>query len=277
MDRSSIRHETMVLGGLPCFVRVIGASDFSKYEDFYRLIIEYMKNSDVILIRNFVSGANYESLLRLANSLGYASFERTIVPRRKLSHEFIYTIREEGDGLYDNGLLIYSTTNRHFSCHTDDSCNENPRNTIMMYCEKAAPSGGMILLCRLSDILYELSSDEISVLEKQIFPFQFGVAPILKHEGRNYTIRYNRLEIDRYRERLALDLPKNVEYVLDKIDRIVDIKSKENSFLLLPGDCLIINNDSILHGRTEFPKGSNRVLKRLKLYSDLWRHVYSLE
>jgi alpha-ketoglutarate-dependent taurine dioxygenase len=76
-------------------------------------------------------------------------------------------------------------------------------------------------------------------------------------------LRYNRSEIESLRQRRDLPLPPETRAWLDRFDAL--FAAAAETVLLEPGDLLLIDNHRTLHGRTAFPAGSPRLLKRVRV------------
>ena len=234
----------------------------NSFEDIQKIVEDYQAT----IVKGFDCGKSNENLLALANRLGEISIAGTVLTGKELEQGSVYIVESKGSGIHDEGLLIYSTTNLHFDCHTDDSCSKTPSDLVILFCEKPAIKGGESFLVHVDQIVQHLSNSDIDQLQENKFYFQFGTAPVLTQCENGFEIRYNRLEINRFAEIWNFTYDNKTVEVLDKIDGILNQIINKEQFKLEANDCLIINNKKILHGRNAFPKNSSRKLKRLRLH-----------
>ncbi len=228
-----------------------------------------LKKTDLVILKGFSSGINNENLLALARSLGEITLNGTILDNKPLEQDLVYTVQVHTQGIYDNELLIYSTTNKYFPYHTDDSCTELPADLVILLCELPSNQGGESFVAHVDEVVQQLNELDILFLREPIYCFQFGLAPILTYKNDSYSIRYNRIEIDRFSKSKDIFYSDRVYSVMEKLDNVLKSLESSNSFVLKKDECMVINNHKVLHGRGSFPIDSNRKLKRLRLYSEL--------
>ena len=145
----------------------------------------------------------------------------------------------------------------------------HPADVVIMLCVQPDDSGeGVSLLYYLSDLLKKLNADEIALLEAVAYPTQFGTTDLLRRKNRRISIRYNRLEIDRYAALTDASLTAKEMKLLLKVDDILSTGAEVQRILLRTGDCLIVDNTKVLHGRSKFSSSSRRLLKRVRLHAE---------
>ncbi|MBI4165258.1 MAG: TauD/TfdA family dioxygenase [Acidobacteria bacterium] len=171
----------------------------------------------------------------------------------------------DGGRADEHGFLVYSTTGRAFPCHTDLYRDRHPADLLLMKCVRADRGGGRTIIYKLRDLLASLSPREISVLRRPSFPTEFGKIQLLSADSHGYSIRYNRREIDFFARLRREPLSARQSEVLNKIDLLLANGKERQEFLLQPGQCIVINNKTVLHGRTRLSKGTKRLLKRIRL------------
>jgi alpha-ketoglutarate-dependent taurine dioxygenase len=206
------------------------------------------------------------ALLNLARALGTPVNSGAMVPAHPLEDEFVYRVepRNDGHGVEDDsGLLIFSTTDRVFDCHTDGYHNRDPIDLVLMLCVRADASGGVTTLAHVDDLLDALNAAERTLLADPVFPTLNGRTSVLKEARSGATMRLNLAEIERF---IRDDDPvfTLAHFVAARrLDALARGDCRCASFALGPGDCLILDNRRVLHGRSALSAGSTRLLKRV--------------
>jgi hypothetical protein len=214
-----------------------------------------LQNSGACIIKNFPGSESDNSLIELSELMG-----KSVDEKRNINGKTIYNVE------VNNNLEVpaYANTPYEFLCHSDCAEFPNPPDTVLLLCERQAETGGESYLIWLEDILSQLSIHEVQLLAEPVFPLGKQFIPILSTRNNRMIIRYNRVTIDINVKAYGLVLDNKVQALLDKLDQVID--SSKFIFKLEPHDCLIINNEILLHGRGAFPENSNRLLKRVRLY-----------
>ena len=218
------------------------------------------------IIRGLPNDDNDRSLIELCRALGDAAVGDRVIPGARLSSRFVSSVTPKEDAMVDkDGLKILSSTSDDFHLHTDCSYLATPPELLLMHCVQRPTSGGDSTLLSVDDLALDLDASLLSALQKNRFPFRFGEAPILSERGR-LKIRFNRDQI-----LLGIRKKKQVEShlvpLLDTLRRIISDSGKIKHVRLHPTDCIVIDNERVLHGRTAFPRGAKRLLKRLRIFS----------
>ncbi len=239
-----------------------GQISYRLFDDIKRVLLD---TDPIIILKNFPTQTN-KALVELSLGLGVPNRNTSSI-QVDMEDSFIYNVEARQEGVKDDeGNWIYSTTHHEFNCHTDGSNNENPYDWVLLLCVRPDLGGGESILFDIQDIISELSLQTIQLLSQPVYPFYFGLAPILTPDGSSYEIRYNRRDIDVYEKSRQLAIPADCKKALDHLDQVIKFSNTKLRFLLNQGDCLIINNKKVLHGRTAFNHNSNRLLKRVRLY-----------
>jgi hypothetical protein len=253
-----------------CGVRVFSYLDLNlrsqSCADSLRKIL--LSDESGFLISGFPSDDN-ESLLLLNSALGSAFPAGYELLAHPMENDVVYRIesRADGEGIRRNDFLVTSTTSQAFACHTDGFCSVSPADIVCTLCVRPAPGEGITMLIRLKQILAQLSEREIDLLRQPAFPAKQGLVPILyDHEG-ELCIRFNKLDIDHFSAATQYDLPREYQDVAERLEDLCSFANVPYRFLMKPGDCLVINNRTLLHGRTSFSSQSNRLMKRLWVMS----------
>lgn len=164
------------------------------------------------------------------------------------------------------GREILSTTAGIFPPHTDDTFVARPARYVLMHCWKAdAAGGGVSQLAHVSDILPLLAPRSRAHLREAVFASPFGPAPVLWDDTASATpcIRFNHRDFASFGERYGPVLAADQVRVLDEVLKAARACAIE--VRLAAGDCLVVDNHRMLHGRTAFDAGSGRLLKRLRV------------
>lgn len=96
-------------------------------------------------------------------------------------------------------------------------------------------------------------------LESHSLDYPFGTTTTLSPG----LLRYNRSEVESLTTRHQQPPPWPTLAWLDRFDAV--FAAVAEPVVLAPGDLLLIDNHSTLHGRTAFEAGSPRLLKRVRV------------
>lgn len=225
--------------------------------------------SGVSLIRNFGVGESNELLVRIANSLGRAHMNTSLV-EHPLENGMVFRVEPRGNGIQDaRKQIVYSTTGLRFPCHTDGSGKPVPYHMVLLYCVRQDKFGGDSILITLWEVVSRLKRESLITLREESFPFPFGRAPIISGDGAEMWIRYNTDELDYYAGQRRVVFSKRQIFALADLNNIITLlESQGPKFRLSPGECLAFDNRRVLHGRSALMPASTRLLKRVRLY---WR------
>ena len=157
----------------------------------------------------------------------------------------------------DAYFTSYANSNLFFPVHTDGSGFEIPPKYVAMFCVRPSEEGGESLFVSLADLITNLPDALLDTLTTKQWRFNTNDRPIITQTPTGPTICYNRLVMESYAELTQQELD-----ILDQLDRICDkltfrVKLKAN-------DLIVFRNDVFLHGRTDFPLDSHRLLKRVR-------------
>lgn len=218
------------------------------------------------LIRHFGRGETNDLLINLAESL-IRIYQEPNYPEHPLEDGLVFRVEPCEKGVRDTrGVVLYSTTTSRFPCHTDGSGKREPYDVLILHCIRPSVGGDSILLT-LDEICSHIRPSVLETLKEPVFPVPFGRAPILWEEGWKLCIRYNFEELSYYSAlRNVVFSETQKEALRDLEATIVNLEKAIPKFHLRAGDCLVIDNKRVLHGRTALEEGSNRLLKRLRGY-----------
>jgi alpha-ketoglutarate-dependent taurine dioxygenase len=155
------------------------------------------------------------------------------------------------------GLPVRSMTAADFGCHTDESYLADPAEAVVLHCVRQARVGGDTVLADAHDLVRALKTSDAETLQQEAFPHRSGRAAILSGSNENPAIRYNPYEFScgvlSPRQRRAI---MALEEAIGACAIVVRLG---------PGDCLVLDNRRILHGRTSFDPSDNRLFLRARL------------
>lgn len=208
------------------------------------------------VVQNMPCSAENQALEQLALSLGQPLHEA-----HNLNGGMVCEVRPQPDDTHP----AYANTPYFFPCHTDCSDFEHPPNTVLLLCEQPARQGGESLLAHLDDFLPELGFADLLELQRPAFLFRRAFWPILSKQGEQVQIRYNRMMFEIFQRLQNIELDEDQLQALDHLDQA--IAAHQVTFALKQGDCLIIDNQRLVHGRTAFETDhSPRLYKRARLH-----------
>jgi len=157
------------------------------------------------------------------------------------------------------GLPVLSTTASEFGCHTDESYLSEPAEAIALHCIRQASTGGGTILADVRDLVGTLRVCDAEALRGD-FPHRSGSACILSGSNDSPAIRYNPYEFSRGKGEVLSTRQRCAMAALDEAIGACAIVIR-----LDPGDCLILDNRRILHGRTSFDPSDGRLFLRVRL------------
>lgn len=237
---------------------------FSDLEATATLIRNNMvSNENALVFRGFPVNDD-AVLLELTQMLGHTSSEGIDTPTNQRARDVIHLVKDHGKQVFDPfGNQITSTTSKHFGFHTDEYFAQHPSRVVFLACVKQATTGGESIIVSLDRILEHLPKDVMETLKTTKFPCHAGPKYLIEDGEHGPTLRYNRLEIDRANEMEADQTLTTAQ--LNALSHLEAIATREQeSFMLKEGDFFAVNNNRSLHGRTEFPAGDVRILKRIR-------------
>ncbi|MDQ2846412.1 MAG: TauD/TfdA family dioxygenase [Actinomycetota bacterium] len=192
-------------------------------------------------------------------------------------HELVREVADRGSGLASGPSVRYSETRQGGSLHSDGCHHPQVPDLFTLHCIRQARSGGSLLLVHVDDLIEELSTepDVLDALRQQVhFDCRAGHAdgvaqtvrrPVLDTSEGTARIYYMRDYIDSAHRRAEVP-PLSAEQVkaFDVLDALLDGPSLQRERRLRPGEMIVVNNRSVLHGRTAFPAetGPGRLLLR---------------
>lgn len=162
------------------------------------------------------------------------------------------------------GQEVLSTGAQAFELHTDDCHSREPARWVLMHCWRADPHGGDSLLAAAEAIVAGLDAHSLALLARPDWATPAGRLPLLWRDPRGaWQLRCNRRDLEAHALRRGAPLPgpqrAALQALLDAAQAVL-VRLR-----LAPGDCLVVDNRRLLHGRTAFDAASGRLLKRLRI------------
>jgi hypothetical protein len=195
----------------------------------------------------------------------------SLISAHPLVDSFVYRVesRNGGVGLSDeDGLLIFSTTADKIGCHTDGYHNLEPIDTILMLCSRPDPGGGGVTtVAHIDDLIPALDANEISLLSSPVFPTMHGHVAVLEATNGAWTVRFNMAEIERFLNDMGKDLAVTSTHLAAarRLAELSEVSELHAPFSLERGECLVLNNRKVLHGRSQLRASEVRLLYRVWL------------
>lgn len=155
-----------------------------------------------------------------------------------------------------------NTTHADLGLHTDGSFEQAPPAAMLMFCERAAASGGLTRLCDGRMLYRHLRNSRPEVLEALCRPDAFRIRrddrvsskPVFREADGRMQVTY------RYGSDVHLDIHPDALAGFAEIEAYLAEPCNHLEFRLEANQALILDNTRILHGRTAFPADSRRSL-----------------
>ncbi|UJR11007.1 hypothetical protein I4U23_015191 [Adineta vaga] len=229
-----------------------------------------MNNGGICIIKDVPINDDNVALLSIANAFNGTLLRDTRMPARAMEANcVIYRVEED---LLNTDEYAYSATNQHFPLHTDCAHFLYPPQLMMLLCCRPSslnPEHGKTILTHVNDIVEKLTDEDRTNLTQLQFPWwqsrSIVRAPILSQDQQTnrWFVRFNQATLER---EMNNDEFRNTSALQSFIKLLQSIETDPNNTITLTtGDLLIVHNQRILHGRTAFPSGSSRLLKRIRI------------
>lgn len=162
------------------------------------------------------------------------------------------------------GNPVLSTSREYFPLHTDQFFKSNPADIVAMLCSDSDGKGGDTLVSDVSTIVEAMPPELVEALSKPFVRAPFGFTAILRASDTNgWRVAYNRYEIEKFCHSLQHTYTPSERELFDSFELFAARHS--HRFSLRAGDCLLLDNRRVLHGRTEIAPESNRLVKRVRV------------
>lgn len=190
----------------------------------------------------------------------------------------ISTVAKVSDPTLQKHSVGISTGNEEASLHTENARPPFPPRLISLLCLSQAPEGGESLLASGHYLYNLLLSHNPDILERLHQDFPFGrhseahpdgklidVAPIFTWNGDDLAVRYNRYWIELAEQTTGITLDPKGREALEVVTDIMNSKDFPLTMLLKPGELVVVNNRTVLHGRKKFRDNEYTTKRRLLL------------
>ncbi|MBL8665418.1 MAG: TauD/TfdA family dioxygenase [Candidatus Odyssella sp.] len=158
-----------------------------------------------------------------------------------------------------SGKIMLSTMAVDHHMHTDESFFATPSRYVLLHCWRPDPAGGGLnTVADLADVLARLTDAERADCVRLRYSWRGVESPIVgaPPDGGPLRVRFN------VREAQCLERDTAAGDALAQ--RFAHAAEEAAVGLALgPGDCLVLDNWRVLHGRTAFAPDSPRLLKRV--------------
>jgi alpha-ketoglutarate-dependent taurine dioxygenase len=170
-------------------------------------------------------------------------------------------VRSGGGEVDRHGKVILSTTDLEFPLHTDAyNLPEPPRYVFLLRTDHGRDET-LSYVSDSAEALDDLGDDEVATLAQPLFPSARGAVALLEPvSGGRRRLRYNGEEIARW---TSPDAPLDTAGRQAQEALAESLRSRSQSFVIEPADCLLLDNWRLCHGRGSLSKDSIRTLKRV--------------
>lgn len=214
-----------------------------------------------VLIQQFPAQDSDMELIKLAITLGAPLVAPTSYRSDSNGSTMISRVEQRcTPAVNDHGQLVESTTTEAIDLHTDCSTIVDVPHFVIFLCVQEAQSGGDTLLADGRAALDCLPANIATRLMANCFPAEGCLLPVILKNDDGTTFRWNAnaLTAD-----IVTDMNADSGVVFSAWCSALN--NVTTRIRLQAGDCLIIDNKKILHGRTSF-QGGSRLIKRIRLY-----------
>lgn len=229
----------------------------------------------------WISGLSWDLENLEATAEQFLSFCKTFgepIPHNHSPDSLVWDIKFNADS--DSKIITHSERSAEAELHTDSAFSSQPEDMFCLLVVKKAECGGGESLLLTTERLLEAMRKHPDcerheqVLRNKDFPFliptifrkdltaelEYNVGPILDGE----EIRYRSDMIQRCIEVAPHLFDAEMIEALNFLKGVVDNCESTSKVTLQTGDLLILNNKSLLHGRTAF-EDESRHLMRVRL------------
>jgi alpha-ketoglutarate-dependent taurine dioxygenase len=209
---------------------------------------------------------NNAALLALGRLFGATSWQGSYRGSPNLENDGVNRVESMDQPLRDAvGNEALSSNAAEFPLHTDDAYSPAPARFVLMHCWQAdASGGGESWIAHVNQIVALAPPDLIERLTTQPYTTPYGQTCILMRDtSGQWHVRFNHRDMLGYAklrfqfvsEQKRQDLAAFAALAMQCVERIT----------LKPGDCIVVDNHRVLHGRSNFDPKSGRLIKRLRI------------
>ena len=237
-----------------------GTPRLSYGDDAPEALVERIAEHGWLLIGGVPCWAGNTALLDLAASFGRIKSHGPNLRDPVREGEAVGVIKALAQPIADrSGKTMLSTMATDHHLHTDESFYPTPSRYVLLHCWRPDPAGGGVsLLAAAEDVLARLTPEEREGCARIRYSWRGVESPILAAmpDSARPRVRFNVREAD------CLERPRAAGDAL----ALRVAHAAEAAAIALPmeaGDCLVLDNWRVLHGRTAFAPDSPRLLKRV--------------
>lgn len=194
--------------------------------------------------------------------------------------ELVREVRYRGVTLAAAPTARYSDTREGGNLHTDGMHRPGAIPAYFaLHCVRRAAVGGALVLVHIDDLMRELRQEPDVVVATLREPVHFDTRddrpgrpatvprPILELDGGSARITYLRAYVDSGHRGPGIEPLSPVQvYAMDRLDALLDRTDLQSHLRLEPGQLIVVNNRTVVHGRTPFEnepgEGRDRLLLR---------------
>jgi alpha-ketoglutarate-dependent taurine dioxygenase len=213
-----------------------------------------------LLVRGVPCWIGNVALLDLAASFGRIKRHGPNLGDPAREGEAVGIVRSFAKPIADrSGKTMLSTMAADHHLHTDESFYATPSRYVLLHCWRPDPAGGGIsLIATAEDALARLTPEERRNCARFRYSWRGVVSPILAAMPDNAPprLRFNIREADCLEDPRAAGDALAQRFACAAAEAALELPMAE-------GDCLLLDNWRVLHGRTAFAPDSPRLLKRV--------------
>ena len=163
-------------------------------------------------------------------------------------------IREYGDPVFNDD------TCHDKPCHNDGISWDHPPDLVMLVCVRPADRGGDTVLLPSRDLMAGLDGSQRALAWRTVVPTGSGRHRLVDGEPSRPSMRFFGPGIRRAASDLGHEFSVDERELLARFEQLSATDRAPVRFRLNVGDAVVIDNHTVLHGRTAFEPGSNREL-----------------
>jgi alpha-ketoglutarate-dependent taurine dioxygenase len=206
------------------------------------------------------------ALLALGRRFGATSLQGTRSGAPNLENDGVNRVENMDTPMRDAvGNAVLSSNSEEFPLHTDDSYSPKPARYVLMHCWQADESGGgESWLAHVDQIIALAPPALVDRLATQSYTTPYGSAPVLWRDAKQqWRVRFNRRDMIGFAKLRFQFMNAQKRDDLAAFEQLA-MQCKQ-SVPLRQGDCIVVDNHRVLHGRSAFNPESGRLIKRLRI------------
>jgi alpha-ketoglutarate-dependent taurine dioxygenase len=197
------------------------------------------------------------------NLLALNKFFGSVKRHHRSDKNGIVSVKNLGNSLATTAPI--STTNQMHPMHTDGSADIYPPKIVTMQCETPSKNGGFSQIVYGESVYEYLTENHPQELQK-LFINPVTVTNLGgKTDTRSiFSENKGRMSITFKADSVvSTEIPPQIEKAFNIIKKYVNDPKNQFIFQLKANQILLLDNTSVLHGRTSFPENEVRKLNRL--------------